>query len=148
MPDQSLSAGVVVSVAPPSKLAVLVSAPPFRWTAGWTVNVTVPARSGRTRLVSAGVRSRIEQDGRVLADLPEQLQRFSSIFGEESVLAQFPQHVTYDTPATPPTTAQLVIAVRLIDLNGRSEESHAPTRLRKRCAASKVTCRATAPASR
>lgn len=124
VPDVPLSSGVQVSTSPPSKQAIIVSAPPFRWRVTWAVNVLLPEPI-RNRDLSVSVHTRVEQaDGRLLAESLSGVRRFEPP-GDEGVavgIMQFPQEAVYDKTAPPPSTSFLVITTRLSDGRGRSEE--------------------------
>jgi hypothetical protein len=123
-PSVPLSSGVRITTSPPTKLASIVSAPPFHWRASWAVNVSLPEPI-RNRDLSVSVHTRVEQaDGRLLAEALSGPRRFEPP-GDEGVEAgtmQFSQQVVYDTTTAPPTTSLLIIRVRLSDARGRSEE--------------------------
>lgn len=121
---EPLSSGVRITTAPPTKLAGIVSAPPFRWRANWAVNVSLPERI-RNRDLSVLVHTRVEQsDGRQLAEVLSGPRRFDPP-GDEGVEAgtmQFVQEVVYETTTPPPTSSRLIITVRLSDARGDWDE--------------------------
>jgi hypothetical protein len=117
-----LSTDVNLSATPGLIEPVLISGPPWRWRAGWTVNVTAPEEVARNGDVFVALHTRIEQqDGHVLAELTEKARHLEPQIGMRSVI-QFPETVAYETQANPPTTSNLVMTARLFDGHGRSEE--------------------------
>src|SRR5260221_9712454 len=122
VPDVRLSRDVNLSATPGLIEPALLSGPPWRWRAGWTVNLTAPEDVARSGDVFVTLRTRIaQQDGHVLAELTEEPRRLEPQVGMRSVI-QFPESVTYDTQADPPTTSHLVMTAHLSDGRGRSEE--------------------------
>ena len=122
VPEVRLSTDVNLSATPGLIEPVLLSGPPWRWRAGWTVNLTAPEGVARSGDVFVTLRTRIaQQDGHVLAELTEEPRRLEPQVGMRSVI-QFPESVTYDTQADPPTTSHLVMTAHLSDGHGRSEE--------------------------
>src|SRR5216683_135881 len=122
VPDVRLSTDVNLSATPGLIEPVLLSGPPWRWRAVWTVNLTAPEEVARSGDVFVALRTRIaQQDGHVLVELTEEARRLEPQVGMRSVI-QFPENVTYDTQADPPTTSHLVMTAHLSDGHGRSEE--------------------------
>ncbi len=122
VPDVRLSRDVNLSATPGLIEPALLSGPPWRWRAGWTVNLTAPEEVAGKGDVFVTLRTRIEQqDGHVLAELTEEPRRLEPQVGMRSVI-QFPESVTYETQAHPPTTSHLVMTAHLADGRGRSEE--------------------------
>jgi plastocyanin len=122
VPEVPLSTDVNLSATPGDMAPVLLSARPWRWRANWAVNLTAPEEVARGGDVLVSLRTRIEQeDGHVLAELNEEARRLEPQAGMRSVV-QFPETVTYETQADPPTKSRLVMTARLFDAHGRSEE--------------------------
>src|SRR5260221_4162400 len=121
VPDVRLSRDVNLSATPGLIEPALLSGPPWRWRAGWTVNLPAPEEVAGKGDVLVTLRTRIEQqDGHVLAELTEEPRRLEPQVGMRSVI-QFPESVTYETQAHPPTTSHLVMTAHLADGRGRSE---------------------------
>jgi hypothetical protein len=122
VPDARLSTDVNLSATPGLIEPGLLSGPPWRWRTAWTVNLTAPEEVARNGDVLVALRTRIEQqDGHVLAELTEEPRRLEPQVGMRSVI-QFPESVTYETQADPPTRSHLVMTAHLFDGHGRSEE--------------------------
>jgi hypothetical protein len=122
VPEVPLSTDLNLSATPGDMAPVLLSARPWRWRANWAVNLTAPEEVARGGDVLVSLRTRIEQeDGHVLAELNEEARRLEPQAGMRSVV-QFPETVTYETQADPPTKSRLVMTARLFDAHGRSEE--------------------------
>jgi hypothetical protein len=122
VPELRLATDVNLSATPGLIEPVLLSGPPWRWRARWTVNLTAPEEVARNGDTFVALRTRIEQqDGHVLAELTEEARRLEPQVGMRSVI-QFPESVTYETKADPPTTSHLVMTAHLFDGHGRPEE--------------------------
>jgi plastocyanin len=141
VPEVRLSTDVNLSATPGLIEPAILSGPPWRWRAGWTVNLTAPEEVARKGDVIVALRTRIEQqDGHVLAELTEEARRLEPQVGMRSVI-QFPETATYETQADPPTTSRLVMTARLFDGHGRSEEvSAAQAVLELLCGRDKPRC--------
>lgn len=141
VPEVPLSTDINLSGTPPRIEPVLLSGPPWRWRAGWTVNLTAPEEVARNGDVFVALRTRIEQqDGHVLAELNEEARRLEPQVGMRSVV-QFPETATYETQADPPTKSRLVMTARLFDGHGRSEEvSSTQDVVELLCGAAKPSC--------
>src|SRR5258707_2026372 len=105
VPDGRLSTDVNLSATPGLIEPVLLSGPPWRWRAVWTVNLTAPEEVARSGDVFVALRTRIaQQDGHVLGELTEEARRLKPQGGLRSGV-QLPVDVTYHTQAEPAATA-------------------------------------------
>ena len=140
-PEVRLSTDVNLSATPGAIEPALLSGPPWRWRARWTVNLSAPEEVARNGDVFVALRTRIEQqDGHVLAELSEEARRLEPHVGMRSVV-QFTETATYETQTDPPTTSRLVMTARLFDGHGRSEEvSSAQAVLELLCGRDKPRC--------
>jgi len=119
-PSAPLIGSITVVIAPPDKIATLMGFAPFQWTLGWTVNVLATGSTPSAALVDR-VTSRIEAaDGTALFEITSVVRQRP----RPEVPVQVPQTGVWNSPATPPATARLIVTVFLVDGN-RTEQLQA-----------------------